>query len=74
MKSRILHDLCSSIPDYSEELGYFFDSFNHVVAVRDGIVVMVPGTCNELDSAKKCVSDWESKFESYLKEQELRLK
>lgn len=74
MKSRLLHDLCSSLPDYSEELDYFFNCFNHTIAVRDGVVEMIPGACPELDSAKNCVSQWESRFESYLKEQEVRLK
>ncbi len=74
VKSRLLHDLAASLPDYSEELGYFFNCFNHMIAVRDGIIEMAPGSCPELDSAKNCVSQWESKFEFYLKEQETRLK
>jgi hypothetical protein len=45
-----------------------------MIAVRDGIIEMAPGSCLELDSAKNCVSQWEAKFESYLKEQEVRLK
>lgn len=74
VKSRLLHDLCLNLPDYTEELGYFFNCFNHMIAVRDGTVEMVPGACPELDAAKNCVSQWESRFESYLKEQEIRLK
>lgn len=74
MKSPLLHDLCGSLPDYTEELEYFFTCFDHVIATRDGVVQMRPGACPELDAAEQCVSQWEAKFEQYLKEQEVRLK
>lgn len=74
MSSSLISSIVSSIPDFSEDLGFFFSSFDHSVALRDGVVEMTPGSFTDLDSAKSIVSDLEKKFSDYLKDQELRLK
>ena len=66
--------LFSKMPDFSDELEFFFHSFDHVIAQRDGVLEMKPGSFPDLDAAKNSISGWESKFNEYLKEQELRLK
>ena len=66
--------LLSQIPELSGELDFFFHSFDHVIAQRDGILEMKPGSFPDLDAAKNNFSEWEFKFNEYLKEQEQRLK
>lgn len=73
-QSNLISNLGMSIPDYANDLDYFFTCFNHVIALRDGIVEIVPGSYIEFDQAKACVSEWEAKFEQYLREQEKILK
>lgn len=74
MRSQLINQIVSGIPDFSEELDFFFSGFDHVVAQRDGVVEMSSGSFPELDSAKANIFEWENKFQTYLKEQEVRLK
>lgn len=73
-QSELIQNYAAEIPEFSDELGFFFDSFNHVVASRDGVVEMSPGSFIELDDAKANAMEWERKFENYINEQEIRLK
>lgn len=74
MSSDLVKKIICEIPDFSEELEYFFDAFDHIAAQRDGVVEMSVGSFPELDAAKSIIVDWENKFSEYLKEQETRLK
>lgn len=74
LASQVLRDICFGIPEFAAELDYFFSSFNVALAVRDGVVEMVPGSCPELDQAKAKVVDWEARFDAYLAGEEVRLK
>lgn len=74
MNSQLIIRIVSGIPDFSEELNFFFSSFDHIAAQRDGVVEMSPGSFPDLDAAKAEILEWENKFQSYLKDQEVRLK
>lgn len=71
---QFMNQILSAIPDYSNELEFFFAGFDHSFAQRDGVVEMAPGSFPELDVAKTNILEWENKFQIYLKEQEIRLK
>lgn len=72
--SDLIQKYASQIPEFSAELDFFFNSFDLVVATRDGVVEMSPGSFPELDDAKASTVEWERKFENYIKDQEIRLK
>ena len=74
MNSAIIRALISEIPDFTYQLDFFFSSFDHITAQRDGVLEMTPGSFLELDNAKANILEWERKFDSYLKDQEIRLK
>lgn len=74
MKSAAIRSIASSIPDFSDDINFFFSCFDHVVAFRDGKLDMTPGGFPDLDSAKNIVSEWENRFSAYIKQQEIRLK
>ena len=74
MSSDLLKKIICEIPDFSEELEFFFNAFDHIAAQRDGVVEMSIGSLPELDVAKSIIVGWENKFSEYLKEQEMRLK
>lgn len=74
MHSDLIKKIASEIPDFNEELEFFFTGFDHIAAQRDGVVEMSLGSLPELDSAKSKIQEKENKFNEYLKEQEIRLK
>ena len=74
MASEFLRKIIFEIPDFYDELEFFFNSFDHIVAQRDGVIEMSSGSFPELDSARANISQWENKFDIYLKEQEARIK
>lgn len=74
MSSDLIKKIICEIPDFSEELEFFFSAFDHIVAQRDGVVEMSAGSLPELDAAKSTIIGWEKNFSDYLKEQEMRLK
>lgn len=74
MQAKQIEKILCEIPDFSSELDFFFSGFNHIVAQRDGAIEMIPGSYPELDLAKLCISELETRFDKYLKEQEIRLK
>lgn len=74
MNSKLINQILYEIPEFTEELDFLFSAFDHSVAQRDGIVEMTAGSLPELDAAKTKILEWENKFQSYLKDQEIRLK
>ena len=46
-------------PDFSDQIEFFFSSFDHVAAQRDGVLEMTPGSFPELDNAKSAILEWE---------------
>lgn len=74
MSSNLIKKIIYEIPDFSEELEFFFTAFDHVAAQRDGVVEMSIGSLPELDAAKSSIMEREKKFSDYLIEQEIRLK
>jgi hypothetical protein len=74
MCSDLIKKIISEIPEFSEELEFFYAAFDHMAAQRDGVVEMSLGSFPELDNAKSSVVEWEKKFYEYLKDQEMRLK
>ena len=74
MGSAFIEGVISEVPDFSDQIEFFFSSFDHVAAQRDGVLEMTPGSFPELDNAKSAIMEWERKFDTYLKDQELRLK
>lgn len=74
MQSKQIEKIVCEIPDFMNELEFFFSCFNHNIAQRDGAIEMSPGSYPELDSARLCTLEWEKKFDNYLIEQEVRLK
>lgn len=73
-ESELLQRISLEIPEYSEELDFFFSSFDHIVAIRDGVVEMSQGGFLELYNAKAKTVEWEKKFDEYIRDQEIRLK
>lgn len=74
MCSAFIRSVIAEIPDFKVQLEFFFSSFDEIVAQRDGVLDMTPGSFSELDIAKSNILEWERKFDSYLKEQEIRLR
>ena len=74
MDSAFIRDVISEIPDFANQIEFFFSSFDHISAQRDGVLEMTLGNFSELDNAKARILEWERKFDAYLKEQELRIK
>ena len=74
MNSQFIKQILYEIPDFYEELEFFFSGFDHVTAQRDGVAEMLPGSFPELESAKANIFEWDKKFDNYLKDQENRLK
>lgn len=74
MCSAFIRTVIAEIPDVNAQLEFFFSSFDQIVAQRDGVLEMTPGSFSELDIAKANILELERKFDAYLKEQEIRLK
>ena len=69
-----VYGLISSMPGFANTLDEFFSSFDQRAAVNEGVVVLCPGQCPELDRAKATINDYESRFEEYLISQQKKLR
>lgn len=74
MCSAFISSVIAEIPDVNDQIELLCSSFDQIAAQRDGVLEMTPGSFSELDNAKSNIVEWERKFDSYLKEQEIRLK